>query len=170
MGTKLVTAYDEPALTGVYKLSMLQSPTSGGKFLPRIKLSEQAVKISNPGIQQVRRFSRDGQWVADAIYDELLGCGSPCVLVDPFDPARERTLGTDLSHEDLLVPVWRNGQRVAAPPPLAAVRERTQRPFGNHLVAVSVHMFCCVHGLLPSGEHHERRAHFSVTADRWRSR
>ena len=127
VGTKLVTAYDEPALTGVYKLSMLQSPATGDKFVPRIKLSEQAVKISNPGIQQVRRFSRDDQWVADAIYDEQLGCGSPCVLVDPFDPARERTLGKDLTHEDLLVPVWRNGQRVAPPPPLAAVRERTQR-------------------------------------------
>jgi nicotinate phosphoribosyltransferase len=124
VGTKLVTAYDEPALTGVFKLSMLQRP--GGALEPRIKLSEQAAKISNPGVQQVRRFSRDGRWVADAIYDELSGCGSPCVLIDPFDPTRQRLLGPELATEDLLAPVWKQGRRVAPPPPLAAVRERTQ--------------------------------------------
>jgi nicotinate phosphoribosyltransferase len=127
VGTKLVTAYDEPALTGVYKLSMIQSPATGEKFVPRIKLSEQSAKISNPGIQQVRRFSHAGRWVADAIYDEQLGCASPCVLIDPFDPARQRSLGPELAYEDLLVPVWRAGQRVAPPPPLAAVRQRVQR-------------------------------------------
>jgi nicotinate phosphoribosyltransferase len=125
VGTKLVTAYDEPALTGVYKLSMIKRP--GGELTPRIKLSEQAVKISNPGVQQIRRFSRDGRWVADAIYDELSGCGSPCELIDPFDTTRQRVLGPELASEDLLSPVWKNGSRLAPPQPLAAARERTQR-------------------------------------------
>jgi nicotinate phosphoribosyltransferase len=60
VGTKLVTAYDQPALGGVYKLAMVAR--AGGPFQPRIKLSDQAAKISNPGIQQVRRFSRAGMF------------------------------------------------------------------------------------------------------------
>ncbi len=73
VGTRLATAYDQPALGGVYKLSAV---LENGKWQPRLKLSEQTVKISNPGILQVRRFRRaatdkaaPGQLFADAIYN-----------------------------------------------------------------------------------------------------
>jgi nicotinate phosphoribosyltransferase len=126
VGTKLVTAYDEPALGGVYKLSMIGH--AGGLLQPRIKLSEQAGKISNPGIQQIRRWRTpdDAQSVADVVYDDTQGCDSPCVLVDPLDPTRRRVLSSDLSHEDLLVPVLRAGRRVAASSTLAEIRERVR--------------------------------------------
>ena len=68
VGTRLVTAYDEPALGGVYKLSAIRDP--GGAWQYKVKLSEQAVKISNPGILQVRRYYEDGQAIGDMIFDE----------------------------------------------------------------------------------------------------
>jgi nicotinate phosphoribosyltransferase len=72
VGTKLVTGHEDAALGGVYKLSMISK--NGGPLEPRIKLSEQSSKISNPGMQQIRRWSRNDRYVADAIYDEAQGC------------------------------------------------------------------------------------------------
>jgi nicotinate phosphoribosyltransferase len=122
VGTKLVTAYDQPALGGVYKLSMIAREGRGWE--PRLKLSEQAAKISNPGVLQVRRFSRDGKLVADAIFDEE--GPAPTSIVDAFDPTRRRTLTAPLAHEDLLKPAVRAGSVVAERPSLAAVRERVR--------------------------------------------
>jgi nicotinate phosphoribosyltransferase len=124
VGTKLVTAFDDPALTGVYKLTMIQSGWTHGAFAPRIKLSEQSKKLSTPGKQQVRRFQRQDRWVADVIYDETLGIGSPCTMVDPNDHSRQRVLGPELSHADLLVPVWRAGARVREAEALTVMRDR----------------------------------------------
>jgi nicotinate phosphoribosyltransferase len=125
VGTKLVTAYDEPAMGGVYKLSMIGR--AGGKLEPRIKLSEQAAKISNPGVQQVRRWKRQGRMVADVVYDEQQGCKMPCTMVDPLDPTRQRVLSPELVHEDLLVPVIRGGKRVGPAPNVHEIREHTRR-------------------------------------------
>jgi nicotinate phosphoribosyltransferase len=121
VGTKLVTAYDQPALGGVYKLGAIRQD---GAWKPRLKLSEQRIKVSNPGIQQVRRFSRDGAFVADAIHDTELGIGDPCTIVDPIDPDRHKVVA-GAAHEDLLVPALRAGRAVYAVPPLAESRART---------------------------------------------
>ena len=67
VGTKLVTAFDQPALGGVYKLAALRR--EGGEWAYKMKLSEQAIKISTPGIQQVRRFRDEQGFVADMIYN-----------------------------------------------------------------------------------------------------
>jgi nicotinate phosphoribosyltransferase len=125
VGTKLVTAYDEPAMGGVYKLSMISH--AGGPLVPRLKLSEQAAKISNPGIQQVRRYKRQGRMIADVIYDEAQGCKVPCTMIDPFDPTRQRVLAPELLYHDLLMPVVRGGKRVDPAPSIHAIREHAQR-------------------------------------------
>ena len=57
--TKRVTAFDQPALGGVCKLAATREPP--GPWIHRVKLSEQAIKVSTPGIQQVRRFTRGGR-------------------------------------------------------------------------------------------------------------
>src|SRR6185295_7194692 len=89
VGTKLATAYDQPALGGVYKLAAVRRP--GQAWTYRVKLSEQTVKVSTPGIQQVRRFVAGGEFMADAIYDEELGLGAGDVtIVDPVDPTRQK--------------------------------------------------------------------------------
>lgn len=125
VGTKLVTAFDEPALGGVYKLGAVRHP--GGRWQHRIKLSEQAIKISTPGVQQVRRFWQDGEYVADAIFDVDLGIAASPTLIDAMDITRRKKIAPALHHEDLLVPVFRRGRRVLAAEPLAAARERAQR-------------------------------------------
>jgi len=126
VGTRLSTAYDQPALGGVYKLAAVRRQ---GRWAYRVKLSEQAVKISNPGIQQVRRFSDGREFLADAIYDETIGAqrqgGDGCTIVDPMDPTRQKTIAPGTAGEDLLVPVFRGDRSVYTPPSLAASRART---------------------------------------------
>lgn len=131
VGTRLVTAYDHPALGGVYKLTAVREP--GEPWDYKVKLSEQAIKISNPGIQQVRRFRDDAGFAADMIFDEETGVTDPAVLVDPMDLTRRKEMPADAPHEDLLVPVFRGGRRVYDPPPLSEVRRRvTDQLAGFH--------------------------------------
>jgi nicotinate phosphoribosyltransferase len=123
VGTKLATAFDQPALGGIYKLSALRK--ADGKWEYKVKLSEQAVKVTSPGVLQVRRFFKDGEATADMIYDLQAPIPADAVIVDPFDFSRRKKIGGDLRHEDLLVPIFRGGRSVYEVPPLAASRDRT---------------------------------------------
>jgi nicotinate phosphoribosyltransferase len=123
VGTRLVTAHDQPALGGVYKLSALKKP--GGEWVHKLKLSEQAIKISTPGVLQTRRFSRNGEAVGDMIWNETQPPGPP-TMVDPMDHTRRKTFRADDQFEDLLVPVFRRGERVYDPPTLVEMQGRTR--------------------------------------------
>jgi nicotinate phosphoribosyltransferase len=125
VGTKLATGFDEPALGGVYKLTALRSPDA--RWTHKVKLSEQAVKVSTPGILQVRRFHRNGGAVADMVYDELSGVPEIPVIVDPVDPTRQRKMDDAATSEDLLVPVIRQGKVVYDPPPLTDIQRRADQ-------------------------------------------
>jgi nicotinate phosphoribosyltransferase len=124
VGTRLVTGGDEAALGGVYKLSAVRQP--GGPWQHRVKVSEQAAKTSNPGVQQVRRFTGAGGLVADVIFDEETGLPDAPVVVDPLDPTRRKRVPAGTPFEDLLVPVVRAGRSVYEPPPLEATRARAR--------------------------------------------
>lgn len=124
VGTKLVTAYDDPALGGVYKLTATRNP--GQEWQYKLKLSEQAVKITTPGIQQVRRFFDEQAFIADMIYDEQLGVGEDCTIIDPADPTRRRRIPSDAESTELLVPVLRSGRVVYDVPPLDDARRRAR--------------------------------------------
>ncbi len=118
IGTRLVTAHDQPALGGVYKLACVQD--AEGTWQPRVKLSEQAIKVSVPGVQQVRRFRRDDKLVGDMIYDTRTGPSSDAV--HPEDPSVTRSL--EGTHEDLLQPMMRAGEVIGALPTLPEIRAR----------------------------------------------
>ena len=122
VGTKLVTAFDQPALGGVYKLSAIRD--ADGAWQHRIKLSEQTAKISTPGIHQVRRFLQDGVFVGDMIYDISTAAEPSRTMVDPLDPTRRRTFADGMEHVDLLVPVYRAGLNVYAQPSVHEARAR----------------------------------------------
>ena len=122
VGTKLVTGGDQAALGGVYKLAAVRD--AAGNWQPRIKLSEQVIKVSTPGLQQIRRFSQDGQFIADAIYDAELPCPEPCHIVDPSESLRHTAIPAGTAHEDLLQPLFREGVLVSALPSLADSRAR----------------------------------------------
>lgn len=124
VGTRLVTGHDDPALGGVYKLSAIRRPGEPWRY--PIKLSEQTIKISTPGLLAVRRFEVENEFVGDLVYDEELGIEGLPVLVDPADVTRRKTMAPDTPHTELLQPVFRRGRRVAEPLPLAAARRRVQ--------------------------------------------
>jgi nicotinate phosphoribosyltransferase len=124
VGTRLVTGGDQAALGGVYKLSAVRE--RGGVWRHRVKVSEQAAKTSNPGSQQVRRFSGPSGFVADVIFDEEQGLPTDVVVVDPLDPTRRKRIASGTASEDLLVPVMREGRRVYGPPDPLEARARTR--------------------------------------------
>ncbi len=127
VGTKLVTAYDQPALGGVYKLAALRN--TDGSWDYKIKLSEQAIKTSTPGIQQVRRYSDERGFLADMIVNESdpdALSGKTVTMIDPLDFTKRRRFGTAQAFDDLLVPVFRTGDLVYSLPDIHAVRARVQ--------------------------------------------
>jgi nicotinate phosphoribosyltransferase len=124
VGTRLLTGGDQAALGGVYKLGAVREP--GGEWQHRVKVSEQAAKTSNPGVQQVRRFSGPAGFVADVIFDEETGLPASPVVVDPLDPTRRKRIPAGTPAEDLLVPVVREGRPAYEPPPLEAARARAR--------------------------------------------
>lgn len=125
VGTRLVVAHGDPALGGVYKLSAVRDDP-GSPWEYRVKLSEQAAKTTNPGLQQVRRYIQDGEFAGDLIYDEPGGLPESPVMVDPLDMTRRKAIPAGAVGEDLLVPIFRQGQRVYDPPGLEEVRRRVR--------------------------------------------
>lgn len=136
VGTKLVTAFDQPALGGVYKLGAIQD--ENGNWQHRIKLSEQTIKVSNPGILQVRRFQRDAEHRGDMIYDELLNWrhGQGATLIDPADAYRQKHFASGAESSDLLVPIFRGGELVYAIPTLDEIRDRVRESLDHTPAAV----------------------------------
>ena len=126
VGTKLATAYEQPALGGVYKLAAVREP--GQPWQHKIKLSNTPIKISNPGVLQVRRYrtnSSDGpRMVADVIYDVDDGIDESGSMFDIDDPTRARRIGAHDDHDDLLVPIFAAGELVYRQPDVHAVRAR----------------------------------------------
>lgn len=134
VGTNLVTAKDQPALDGVYKLSALRDP--GGPWVYKLKLSEQMVKVSNPGILQVRRYYDRLENIADAIYDVQTDLSQGCQIVDPLDPTRRKNIEASCLSKDLLVPIFRQGQRVYDLPSLSAIRDYTKSELNSFPVGI----------------------------------
>ena len=124
VGTRLVTGDEDPALGGVYKLTAIRDPDGAWKH--KVKLSEQVVKITTPGFLQVRRFRYDGEYMADMIWDELLGPPPDApTIVDPKDMTRRREIPAGTPFHELLVPIFRQGRRVYDPPSLHDIRAHT---------------------------------------------
>ena len=125
VGTKLVTAFDQPALGGVYKLAAIRQP--GGPWTYKVKLSEQTIKVSTPGVLQIARFTRGGEFIGDMIYNEFEPPTNARVIVDPQDTTRRKAMPADATREDLLVPIFRGGKLVYREPALGDIRARAQR-------------------------------------------
>ncbi len=124
VGTHLVTGKDQPALDGVYKLSAVRD-NKKAPWRYKVKISEQLVKVTNPGISQVRRYSNDEGFVGDMIYDAPSPFPKNPVAIDPLDPTEVMEMGEGYTSTDLLVPIMREGKVVYMPPALSDVRENT---------------------------------------------
>ena len=128
VGTKLVTAWDDPACSVVYKLSAVQRRASAESpeepWQPRLKISDQKAKISIPGRLQVYRcIDSRGRFAGDIIADESEDAGKIERLIDPHDNTRQAPVPAGIRREPLLKPVFVAGEPVVASPSLLAIRE-----------------------------------------------
>ena len=116
VGTKLM----QPSLAGVYKLSAIRG--ANGEWTPKIKLSDQLIKISIPGILQVKRFRTLDSNIADCIYDERTSLTQDAVMINVHDQTKQMRLPQKAEAHDLLVPVMRGGRSVYNLPTLEEIR------------------------------------------------
>lgn len=121
VGTHLVTAKDQSALDGVYKLSAIQD--ASGHWQNKIKLSEQMAKISNPGILQIRRYHDGKFFLGDVIREELGDDEDQCIAINQFDANDQ--ISFKGGFENLLKPILRNGKLVYSMPSLEKIQSRT---------------------------------------------
>ena len=125
VGTNLITSKDTPAFGGVYKLAAVEAD---GKFVPKIKLSENPVKITNPGNKTIYRIydKETGKIKGDliALVGEQFSEENPLLLFDPVSTWKKTLLkpGTYTMRE-ILVPIFKNGQCVYESPDVMEIRD-----------------------------------------------
>ena len=130
VGTNLITSKDWPSFGGVYKLAAIQN--EDGVFVPKIKLSENTEKITNPGNKTIYRVyeKETGKIKADLIclVDEVFEESKPLLLFDPTEPWKKTRMepGTYTLRE-MLVPVFLNGKCVYESPKVMDIREYCQK-------------------------------------------
>jgi nicotinate phosphoribosyltransferase len=133
VGTHLTTAYDHAALDGVYKLTALRDVD--GHWQYKIKLSEQAVKVSNPGIYQVRRFIAEDHQVMDVLYDVELGIPAAPEMTVLDAEAKIIRLDVYDQHTDLLQPIFRAGKYIAERESIHLLRTRAMQQVAQFVKA-----------------------------------
>jgi nicotinate phosphoribosyltransferase len=130
VGTKMITAYDQPAFGGVYKMGAVEKD---GGWVSKIKISEQIAKTTNPGILDFcRSYNDDGSFSADMIYDYedadvlVLRLGEhSLVMVDPGDSTKRKAIRRPL-RISMLVNKIKDGKRCDDAEPLDVIRKRCQ--------------------------------------------
>lgn len=150
VGTNLITCKDNPAFGGVYKLAAIEN--EDGELIPKIKLSENSEKITNPGNKKIFRIYKEGKIKADliALAEEEFSNDQPLLLFDPIETWK-KTLLKPNSYElrELLVPVFRNGACVYDSPSVMEIQdycrkeqdtlwEETRRLINPHTVYVDL--------------------------------
>ncbi len=121
VGTHLATAYDQPALDGVYKLCALRDAQGAWEY--KLKLSEEEEKISNPGRHQIRRFFCNDSYVIDVIFDLDLGISDlPEVILLDKSQQYKRLDDYD-GYVDLLEPIMRGGLLVLEKESIHQIRQ-----------------------------------------------
>ena len=126
VGTNLITSKDCPSFGGVYKLAAIQAPD--GSFIPKIKLSENSEKITNPGNKKIYRIyeKESGKIKADLICleEEAYEENQDLMLFDPLEPWKKTLLkaGTYTLRE-LMVPVFVKGNCVYTSPKTMEIRD-----------------------------------------------
>lgn len=124
VGTNLITSKDCPSFGGVYKLSGVWEEEG---FVPKIKVSENPKKITNPGNKTIYRiYQKNTKMIrADVISlaSEQIDCSKELLLFDPISTWKKTRLAPD-SYEvrELLVPVFKNGQLVYQTPTLKEIQ------------------------------------------------
>ena len=113
VGERLITSARSPVFDGVYKLVAVEDES--GEIVPKIKVSENTAKITNPHFKNLYRYydKESGKALADelCVYDETVNDSLPHTIFDPNATWKTKTL-TDFTAKELLVPVFQNGECV----------------------------------------------------------
>jgi nicotinate phosphoribosyltransferase len=123
VGERLITAKSNPVFGGVYKLVAVEK---NGSIIPKIKISENPEKITNPHFKKVYRIfdNETGTAIADqlCVYDETIDESSPLELFDPVQVWKTKTV-TNFTAKELLVPIFKNGECVYESPSIHEIRD-----------------------------------------------
>ena len=123
VGERLITSRSEPVFGGVYKLSAVEED---GKIIPKIKLSENTSKITNPDFKTLWRLydNFSGMAVADVITcaDEEIVSGKPYELFDPEFTYKRKTV-VNFTAKKLQVQLYQKGRRVYESPSVAEIKD-----------------------------------------------
>ncbi len=127
VGTNLITSQDCPAFGGVYKLAAIQDKASG-EFIPKIKLSENTEKVTNPGNKTIFRIydKETGKIRADLIClaDETFDESKDMIIFDPIETWKKTKIhGGTYTLRELLVPVFQKGNCVYTSPSVMEIRD-----------------------------------------------
>lgn len=122
VGERLITSSSSPVFGGVYKLVAVEN--DGGEIVPKIKVSENTTKITNPHFKKVYRyFDKDsGKAIADelCIYDEVVDDSKPRTIFDPNAVWKTKML-YNYTAKELLVPIFKNGKCVYESPSIEEI-------------------------------------------------
>lgn len=124
VGERLITSKSEPVFGGVYKLCAVDS--GDGVIIPRIKISENTAKITNPHFKKVYRIydNESGKASADllCVYDEVIDENKPLTIFDPVATWKKKEF-SDFTLKELLVPIFINGECVYNSPNIEEIRK-----------------------------------------------
>ncbi len=123
VGERLITSKSEPVFGGVYKLAAVEDEQ--GRIIPRIKISENVIKITTPHFKKTYRLfeHETGKAIADlmCLHDEVVDESQPLELFDPEATWKRKTV-EDFTACELQVPIFLNGKRVYDSPPIEEIR------------------------------------------------
>ncbi len=123
VGERLITAKSNPVFGGVYKL--VAKETEDGTVIPKIKISENPGKITNPHFKKVYRIydKESGRAIADEItvFDETINENEPLELFDPVETWKTKTV-TDYTVRELLLPIFKSGECVYKSPSISEIQ------------------------------------------------
>ena len=131
VGTNLITSKDCPAFGGVYKMAAVKN-SNDAEWIPKIKLSENSEKVTNPGNKTIYRIydKISGKIRADLIClaDETFDVSKDMILFDPVETWKKtRILGGSYTLRELLVPIFQKGQCCYTSPSLMEMRDYCTR-------------------------------------------
>lgn len=123
VGERLITSKSSPVFDGVYKLVAAEVD---GKVIPKIKVSENIGKITNPHFKKVYRLYDKESNKAEAdlltVYDEVVDESLPYELFDP-NATWKRKILTNFRKEELLIPIFKNGKKVYTSPSINEIKQ-----------------------------------------------
>lgn len=130
VGTALITSKDCPALGGVYKLA---AEEQDGVLVPKMKISENPEKMTNPGYKKVVRLfeKASGKAIADVVMldEEIIDESKPLEIFHPVETWKRMTV-TDFTYRELLQPVFVEGKKVYQAIPLKEISEYAKKEIG----------------------------------------